>query len=176
MVTKKLIRLDIGCGIRKLEGFHGVDAEPFKGVDTVADLRKKWKWTTNSVDEINCSHFLEHLTSSERCHVLNEMWRVLKIGAKAKIVSPHWSSSRAYGDPTHRWPPMSDWFFSYLNKEWRDREAPHTSKLYKCNFDIGLGYNLHPNVGLRNTEFQQFAVLFYKEATPDIVATLTKVK
>jgi len=171
-----MIKLNLGSGPNPMEGFTNVDIQKFKGVDKVVDLTKKWPWTTSSVDEVECSHMLEHLTTPKRTFFVNELWRVMKIGTKAKITSPHWASARAYGDPTHEWPPISEWFFSYLNKEWREREAQHTASLYKCNFDITYGYRLHPDIGIRSNDFQQFAVGFYKEAAQDIVATLTKLK
>jgi len=168
------LKLDLGCGINKKEGFVGVDVLDFEGVDVVADLRKKWPWKNDSVDEVHCSHFIEHLTSDERCHFMNELYRVLKPDAKATIVAPHWGSNRAYGDPTHVWPPVSEMFFFYLKKDWRDTQAPHTNGKLHCNFDSTWGYSLHPELNTRNQEYQQFAVTFYKEAVTDIIATLIK--
>lgn len=180
MVTKKkeeaLIKLDLGCGINKKEGFIGVDSRKFKGVDKVVDLTKAWPWKTNSVDEVHCSHMIEHLTSAQRCHFMNELWRVLKKDAKATIVAPHWASGRAYGDPTHVWPPVCEFYFQYLGREWRKTQAPHSEPMLKCNFHHVLAYGLNPQIAVRNQDFQMFAVAFYKEAASDIIATLTKLE
>lgn len=174
------LKLDFGCGTRKQDGFIGVDKIAFKGVDVVLDVGKEpFPWDDNSVDEAYASHFVEHLTSSERIHFFNELYRVLKKDAKATIICPYWGSSRAYGDPTHRWPPVGEYTFSYLNKEWRSKEAPHTDIKnwddgYSCNFDATWGYGMHMMLASRNQEFQQFAINFYKEAAQDIHATLIK--
>lgn len=168
-----LLKLDIGCGKNKKPDFYGVDAIKFEGVDLVYDIRKTpWPWKDNSVEEIHTSHFVEHLTSDERCKFANEAYRILKPDGKVTIVVPHYASGRAYGDPTHMWPPVSEMWFYYLGKEWRDKEAPHTNKLFTCNFESTWGYGLHPMLVTRNQEFQQFALNFYREAVQDIHATL----
>lgn len=176
-----MVKIDLGCGARKQAGFIGVDAIPFEGVDIVTDLRTRWPWEDASVDEAYASHFIEHLTAQERVHFVNELYRVLKPDAKATIITPHWSSSRAYGDPTHQWPPVSEFWFYYLSRVWRVEQgnAPHTDAAYlpwgfNCHFEATFGYGVHPEISLRNPEFQQFAINFYKEAATDIVATLIK--
>ena len=172
-------RIDIGCGKSKREGFTGIDQYAMDGVDHVFDLRKPWPIESNSVDEAHSSHFIEHLTALERVHFYNELHRVMKSGAKATIIAPHWGSNRAYGDPTHQWPPVSEMSFYYLSKDWRATQAPHTDKQwnpegYDCNFAATWGYSLRQDVALRNSEFQQFAMQNYKEVITDMVATLTK--
>jgi hypothetical protein len=191
------LRLDLGCGINKIDGFIGVDSLKLPGVDIVADLTKTWPWKNNSVDEIYMSHTLEHFTQEERVHVMNEMYRVLKpvtydtagkaITGVATIITPSVFSGRAYGDPTHKWPAISDWFYLYLNKTWRmgdgkdnQANAPHADymynkKGYNCDFERTLSsYNLHPLIQNRNQEFQQESVMWKIEAAQDIIAQLLK--
>lgn len=170
---KPLLKLDLGCGKNKREGFTGVDIRKFDGVDLVADLTKPWPWKDGSVEEVNCSHFLEHLTAPERVHFANELFRVLKQGGKAQIVTPHWCSCRAYGDMTHQWPPVSEFWFYYLSKPWREVNAPHNDG-YVCDFDATWGYGMAQPLATMNQERQQFALANYKEAAQDLVATLTK--
>jgi SAM-dependent methyltransferase len=174
-------RLDIGCGPHPREGFRGADRIAFPGVEFCFDLRNKWPWKDGSVDEAHSSHCLEHFESMERVHFTNELFRVLKPGAKATIITPHWSSCRAYGDPTHKWPPMGEFFWFYLKKEWRMVNAPHTDAQhlpdgFTCNFDVTWGYSLNPEVAMRNQEYQQMAMTHYKEAVMDMIATLTALK
>src|SRR4030042_4794091 len=95
------MKLDLGCGKNKREGFIGVDVRAFDGVDQVIDLSAPWPWEDNSVDEVNCSHMVEHLKAEERIHFVNELFRVMKQSAKCTIIVPHWASCRAYGDLTH---------------------------------------------------------------------------
>src|SRR5262245_40653975 len=129
------VKIDFGCGPRKREGFLGVDILAFPGVDTVLDVRKTpWPWHDEGVAEAHASHFLEHLTGPERVGFLNELYRVLIWGGTALIIVPHWTNACAYGDPTHQWPPMSEWAPLYWNKIWRDSNAPHTG--FTCDFDF----------------------------------------
>ena len=178
-VPQAITKLDIGCGKNKKEGFTGVDQYAMEGVDVVCDLRKTWDFEDSSIEEVHSSHFVEHLTADERVHFYNELYRVLKPGAKATIIAPHWASNRAYGDPTHQWPPVAEMSFYYLSKDWRATQAPHTDKKwnakgYDCDFEATWGYSMHPMLGARNQEFQQFALQMYKEAAQDTIATLTK--
>jgi hypothetical protein len=168
-----VIRLDLGCGKNKKPDFLGVDSIAFEGVDVVADLRKKWPWKDGTVEEVNASHFVEHLTAPERIHFANELHRVLRKGCKATIITPHWASCRAYGDMTHQWPPVSEFWFYYLLVSWREVNAPHNQD-YTCDFDAAWGYSPHPSLSGRNQEYQQFALTNYKEAAMDMMATLTK--
>lgn len=187
------LKLNLGSGPNKMEGFVNVDCIKFPNVDVVLDLAEtfeeveqldskrfvKWPWKNDSVDEIHCSHTIEHFDAIERVHIFNEMFRVMKVGAKATLIAPHWCSCRAYGDPTHKWPPVSEFMWYYLLKEWRRTQAPHTDIEhwplgYRCDFDVTWGYSMHPEVQPRNQEYQQNALKFWKEAAQDIVATLIK--
>ncbi len=178
--TPTFLKLDLGCGGKKQEGFVGVDQYKMEGVDVVLDIgTAKWPWKNNSVDEVYAAHFLEHLTQQQRVHFMNELYRVMKPGAKALIITPHWASNRAYGDMTHAWPPVAEMFYYYLKQEWRNTQAPHTDKKWNpkgftCNFDAIWGYSYAPELGTRSQEYVQFALNNYKEAAQDLHATLTK--
>jgi len=191
--------VDFYCDIRKapwtLEPFVIGDAQPPEPkARTVCKQLPDGKWlytvlgteplADNSVDEAHCSHFIEHLTNLddkwERTHFFNELYRVLKPGASCSLVLPHWASNRYYGDPTHK-EPFSEMGFFYLSKDWRLSQAPHTDaqitgnpSLYSCDFEATWGYSLHQALQLRNQEYQQNALTFWKEAAQDLVANLKK--
>lgn len=174
------LKIDLGCGPNKKEGFLGVDSIEFDGVDHVFDIGTDvWPFEDGSVTEANCSHCLEHLTPKQRCWFANELYRVLAKGGTCSLTTPSWRSGRAYGDPTHQWPPISEWFYWYLNREWREGQAPHTDKKhcdwgYDCDFDHTLGYLLDPETAQRNDEYKTFALKHYTESSQDIMATVTK--
>lgn len=174
------LRLNLGAGNSIKEGFISVDSILFPNVQVVTDLHLRWPWADSTVEEAFSSHCLEHFDGMERVHFINELYRVLRPGAKATIIAPHWSSCRAYGDPTHRWPPVSEFAFFYWKRDWRMANAPHTdiSRLpdgFDCNFDVTWGYSLEPGVAARNQEYQQHAMTYWKEACQDCIATLTKI-
>lgn len=174
------MKIDFGCGPNKKEGFIGADAIPFDNVDVVLNLgTDPWPWLDGSVEEGHASHFVEHLNAQERCHFVNELYRVLQPGGKCTVIIPHWGSCRAYGDPTHQWPPVSEFWFYYLSKDWRLTNAPHTDKAnwphgFDCDFEATWGYALHQEVANWNQERQNYATTFHKEAIQDMICTLTK--
>lgn len=180
LVPKPVIKLDFGCGPHKREGFEGVDSIAFPNVDHVLDIaRGNWPWKNESVLEANASHFVEHLTALERITFVNELYRVLIPGGTCLIITPHWASNRAYGDPTHQWPPVSEFWFYYLSKEWRSQNALHTDKEhlkggFSCDFEATWGYNLRPDLLTRNQDYQMSAVTNWKEACQDTICTLKK--
>lgn len=141
--------------------------------------RKPWPWPDSSVDEAYSSHFVEHLTQTERCHFFNELHRILKPDAKALIIVPHWSSGRAYGDPTHQWPAWSDMAAYYLKREWRESQAPHTDAKnwppgYSCDFEATWGYSFRNDAEFmsRNDHYKQYAMANYRDVIQDCVMTV----
>jgi|ERR1700690_123412 len=191
----KLLKLDLGCGKNKKgPEWTGVDAIKFDGVDVVCNLAEetvksefvqknptfvKWPWEDNSVDEAHSSHFIEHLNAKERIHFCNELYRVLKPGAKASIVAPDWSSSRSIGDLSHQFPPVCDFFMYYLDYAWRQGNAPHLDVKYNpngynCNFGCQWGFSMAPDIQTRNQEYQQNALAHWINAAQDNIATWTK--
>lgn len=170
------LRLDLGCGRRPKEGFVGVDSLDF-GQEYVLDLRvTPWPWQNDTVDQVRSSHFVEHLTGSERISFFNELYRVMKPGAEAEIITPNWSHASAYGDPTHQWPPMSPWYAFYLNKAWRDKESPHVG--YACDFDnritVSWDKEFNDSFNSKSLEERQLALQHYVNACRELIVVLTK--
>lgn len=94
------IIFELGCGARKKEGRIGIDAVDLPGVDIVADLEKGLPFLPdNSVDQIHCRNFLEHIQNFE--NLMAEIVRVLKIDGTAHIFVPHFSNPHYYSDFTH---------------------------------------------------------------------------
>jgi hypothetical protein len=176
-----LLKLNLGAGKSRMDGFLSVDEIPFEGLDVVADLRKPWPWDENTVSEIHMSHVLEHFEAMERVHIFNEAYRVLIPTGTMRIITPHWASQRAYGDPTHKWPPLSEFAYYYVWREWRLANAPHIDiefnpKGFNCDFSFAGGYGLHPEVMGWHDEKSGFAQKWFKEACTDTVMTITSQK
>lgn len=171
-----MVKLDLGCGPNKREGFIGVDILPFDGkVDVVHDLATPWPWEDASVEEVHCSHTLEHFTQAQRCFIARELHRVLKSGGKATFITPDWKNERAYGDPTHVWPAVAPMSYFYWNKGWRDANAPHTEALLEgVDFDFTYFWSISEEWATRNPEMQQFALRNYTNSGVDLWATVIK--
>ena len=89
------VRIDLGCGSAKREGFTGLDFVDLPGVDHVLDLtRDRFPFEDQSVDEVFSAHFLEHIASPN--HVFTEIGRVCRDGAKIEIWMPYAFSNEAF--------------------------------------------------------------------------------
>lgn len=175
IAEKTSVKLDLACGQTKREGFIGIDIAPCEGVDIVHDLRVlPWPFEDESVDEVFCSHFLEHLDGIERIAFMQELWRVMKVDATATIITPYWSSVRAIQDPTHKWPPIAENSYLYWNQAWmRTNKLEHYN--IKCNFDFGYQIPIgDPTFAARNDEYKAFANAHYINVGGDIQVLLTR--
>lgn len=93
------MKLNLGCGRDYRKGWTNVDqAKQYKS-EYSGSLEDKWPWIDSSVDEIYCSHLLEHINNL--VFFMNEAWRVLKKGGRMEIKVPHYRHPWAYGDPSH---------------------------------------------------------------------------
>ena len=129
--------------------------------------------SANSVDEVTVLYLVQYLKPAERIAFINELYRVMKKGAKCQVITAHWCSNRAYADLRVEWPPVAESWYYVLKAELRTAD-PNYDKRYKCDFDSGIGYSMHPAIVSRNQEYQHNAVQFSKEAAQDLCATLTK--
>jgi hypothetical protein len=114
----------VPSALEKGMNWVNVDTALIEGVDCVLDLFEyPWPWKDNSVDEVWCSHIVEHIphyaelisyTDLEPSDTLRraakldgwyaffyEVWRVLKPGGVVHVVAPYAWSSAAVLDPTH---------------------------------------------------------------------------
>lgn len=95
------MKLNLGCGERKVEGFIGVDKIKTKAVDKVWDLNVfPYPFSDNSVAEVFMDNVLEHL--EDVILTMEEIYRISKPGAKIKINVPYFKSNSAFTDPTHK--------------------------------------------------------------------------
>lgn len=171
------LRLDLACGAVCAEGFVGVDIAPCEGVTHVMDLSQPgWDFPDNSVDEARCSHFLEHLTGDEQITFMNELYRILKPGAGAIIITPYGWNDRAWMDPTHKRPIV---FSSYLyyNKGWREANklthGPYARIVADFDFQ-SLENPVNPFWGSRSMETKTMASQFFINVVEDLSVLVIK--
>ncbi len=143
------LKLDLGCGgslvnpndqaglARAADGFQGVDRAAMPGVTHVVNLfRFPWPFEDDSVSEIYCSHFIEHIPMIEVDYetgepvpygegidlflrFFDECYRVMKHEGWMHVIAPSSRNDRAFQDPTHRRFINTNTFY-YLWKEWRE--------------------------------------------------------
>jgi predicted SAM-dependent methyltransferase len=194
---KKQLKLSIAGGQNIPDGFVGMDIYPGKNIKYVGDILNfgddsVWKQLKkNSVDQIECSHFIEHIPHGNGYNdpfwqFFDEVYRVLKpatfdennpnipTSGFATFVAPYYSSMRAWQDPTHQ-RAISDMTFYYLSKEWREANKLDHYPV-KCDFKFAGSYNINGRLMNRNQEFQSNAYQTQINAIDDIVVTLWKEK
>jgi SAM-dependent methyltransferase len=170
----ELLKLDLGCGENKRDGFLGVDL--YADTDYRINLMEfPWPIADGVVDELYCSHFFEHVAGPDRIPFMDECWRILVPNGKMTIICPYWSSPRAIQDPTHKWPPIAEQSFLYFNKDWRTQNRLN-HYLGKCDFDFGFGYLADIETGSKNQETQQFYIKHYLQAVNDLQVNLVAKK
>lgn len=89
------IKLDLGCKDIKREGFVGLDAYDF-GQDVLWDINCGLPFPDDSVIEVFCNQFFEHLTEAEINVLCWELYRVCVDGAMMEIRVPHQETEVAY--------------------------------------------------------------------------------
>jgi SAM-dependent methyltransferase len=98
------MKLDLGCGYKKREGYTRVDHDSRVIPDVCHDLEVfPWPFDADSVDGILMSHVLEHLAPlpSEYRQLWQEIYRICKHGAEIHVDVPHWNHENMIHDPTH---------------------------------------------------------------------------
>ena len=96
------MKLNLGCGLKKLDGYVNVDkyGEP----DVRLDLESlPWPWPDSSVEHVRLIHVLEHLGREPDVFIgiMKELYRVCRGDAQIDIVVPHPRHDHFIADPTH---------------------------------------------------------------------------
>jgi len=94
------VKLNLGCGMIKKDGWVNLDYNSEYDPDIQADLNKPLPLEDNTVDEIICHHCVEHLNNI--INFIKEIYRVSANNCLIQIRYPHFSDRSAYADPTHR--------------------------------------------------------------------------
>ncbi len=98
------MKLNIGSGHSRLDGFTNLDRSTSVGAEIVFDLEtcaigNRLPLVTSSVEEFHASHILEHIHNI--LPVMQELYRVAEPDAKLIVRVPYGSSDSAFEDPTH---------------------------------------------------------------------------
>lgn len=98
------MRLNLGCGFNKRDGYVNVDKFADCGPNEVVDLERiPWPWPDDSADEVVMNHVLEHLGATPDCYfaIWRELYRVCRHDARLRITVPHPRHDSFVNDPTH---------------------------------------------------------------------------
>ncbi len=93
------MKLNLGCGNKRKDGFLGVDLFPCQAVDVLADLSAPLPFQEGSIEEIWLDNVIEHIHDIPA--LMRELHRICRPGAKITIITPHFASLSSWRDPTH---------------------------------------------------------------------------
>jgi predicted SAM-dependent methyltransferase len=98
------MKLNLGCGFDKRDGWLNVDGFAGCGPDLLMDIETTpWPLETSAFEHVLLKHVLEHVGSAfdDFAAVMRELWRVTAPGGRVEIHVPHVRHDTFWSDPTH---------------------------------------------------------------------------
>lgn len=143
------MKLNLGSGSKRYDGFLNVDNDPSVKPDFLVDLETGiLPFEDNSVDEIKAYHIFEHI-GPNFFKFLQEIYRVCKHEAIIDVHVPHPRHDYFLGDPSHIRPITLE-MMNRFSKKYNDteKENPGTTLFaYVLNIDFEIvwhEYKLEP--------------------------------
>jgi hypothetical protein len=157
------MKLNIGCGFRKLDGYTNIDFFKECEPDILLNLEETpWPFETSSISEVAAIHVIEHLGEQRAVffNIIKEIYRVLEDGGLFRVSVPHYMHRSHYTDPTHV-RALTSGTFEMLSKEknrdWARRSVNVTMLALMLDVDfetVEVDYGFDPvwNEKLRKGE------------------------
>ena len=83
-----MLKLHLGCGNIRLDGFINIDIRQTAATDKIMDISDLAEFSDNSVDLIYASNCLEHFSFRVVADILHEWGRVLRTGGELILRVP----------------------------------------------------------------------------------------
>lgn len=126
----RVIKIDLGCGKVKEEGFIGIDKIRHENVDIVFDLESSsWPLPDGCATLVMARNIVEYIEPRKFIQFMNEIWRILKIDGQLLILTPYSGNTAWHSDPlivngctARTWDffnPESPYFERYSPKPWK---------------------------------------------------------
>ena len=124
-----MVKLNLGCGLEKIDGFVNVDINEEIDPDVIWDISEGLHyWKDESVSYILAKDVLEHIPGNKTILLWNEMYRVLKKGGKLVVRVPLAGSELYWADPEH--------VTGYNMKTFEELSKPNKLMRYDGCFEI----------------------------------------
>jgi hypothetical protein len=119
-MKKDKIKLDIGSGVSKREGYFTIDKEPTVNADMCIDFeleKRDEDFLYGGVGEIRAHHILEHFKPENKVMIMKRFYDLLAVGGILDIEVPKFPHPASIQDPTHIsfWCKESFWYFTKGN-------------------------------------------------------------
>lgn len=147
----KELRVNLGSGYKRIEGFVNVDDDVLVEPDYLVDIEAAiLPFEDNSVSEVRAHHILEHIGQGF-IPLMQEIYRVCKHGAILDIVVPHHFHDNYYSDPTHKRPITVGGMFMFCQKTNKEH-----IEAYGSSSGMGLKYNVNFEMEWYDFEYDAF--------------------
>jgi len=153
------MKLNLGSGQVKLEGYVNIDNRPEMNPDMILDITEVLPFDNNSIEYIRAFDILEHIPPSKVIFVMEELYRVLAVGGIFESSTPDAEyGCTAFQDPHH----VSFWVMN----SWLYYSDVRYSSLYgiKANFKI-ISLDRYPTLTHDNNLYWIHAVVTKEEAS-----------
>lgn len=97
----EILKINLGCGYRKIEGFINIDNRTECDPDLIADLSNGLPFKENSIEHVRTFDFIEHIPIGKVLPLIEEIYRILIPGGIWESFTPSTSGMGAFQDPTH---------------------------------------------------------------------------
>lgn len=118
-----MIRLNLASGFQPKKDHINIDNNPLCNPDRLHDIKYGLPYADDSVDEISCEHYIEHLDGEEFIRFFNFCHRVLKEGGILHLKAPYYKEKWAWIDPTHKRPISEHSFDFFINHDYNSVNA-----------------------------------------------------
>ena len=141
------LKLNIGCGFNKIDGFINIDKFDECKPDLKMDAEiTPWLFNENEIDEVFFIHSLEHMGADANVFfaIIKELYRVCKPGAIINIKVPHPRHDDFINDPTHVriiTPELFSLFSKKENIRWKDELASNSLLALYLDVDFEIKEN-----------------------------------
>jgi predicted SAM-dependent methyltransferase len=138
------MKLNLGCGFDKREGWLNVDGFVECVPDKLMDLeRTPWDLPSDGFEHVLMKHVLEHLGAEfgTFAAIMRELYRVLAPDGLLEIHVPHVRHDTFWSDPTHvrSFTPLTFVMMSKRqNREWMERRANYTMLAMVMDVDFEI--------------------------------------
>jgi SAM-dependent methyltransferase len=182
------VKIDLGCGRNKREGYLGVDlvSDADVQMDILSFLRTL---EVDSVDAVRANHSLEHLPKDVFLESMLEILRVCRPGAIIEIALPYFSQAVNAGNPYHH-TLFSEHTFRFFCRQKADTHGvldghdwirPHSFGLWGDQNEgdlpgyiviTSLTFHYHPDFADKSDAEKEYARLHYLNAVLDMEIVL----